>query len=447
VPIITSLRDLPAVDKLVASLGKTRLPQTVTVDLVRSALDVARSEIQSEGGADPEAIARDLLTSAHMSRSTRVLNATGVLLHTNLGRSPLSRKALDAMSFAAGRYTNLEIDLSTGHRGGRGSYVLDLLRTLTGAEDALVVNNNAAALLLALAATSEGKAVPVARGELIEIGGSYRLPDVMAASGAQLVEVGTTNRTRIGDFVTAVQLHTVGAILKVHPSNYRVEGFTEEASLADLAGLADGARVPLIHDVGSGLLDKEASWLTSADGAWLTSEPAVRQSLERGAEIVTFSGDKLLGGPQAGIIVGSRGAISKLRSHPLARALRIDGATGAGLASTLESYAEGRADEIPFWRMAHLTDSDLRERLGTIREETGGDVRDGVSLIGAGSVPGVGIPTPQLVLVGADDLYLPLLRGEVAVATRRQHGDLLIDLRAVEEADDATLTEMVIRCR
>ena len=446
-PIITSLRDLPAVDKLVASLGKTRLPQTVTVDLVRSALDVARSEIQSEGGADPEAIARDLLTSAHMSRSTRVLNATGVLLHTNLGRSPLSRKALDAMSVAAGRYTNLEIDLSTGQRGGRGSYVLDLLRTLTGAEDALVVNNNAAALLLALAATSEGKAVPVARGELIEIGGSYRLPDVMAASGAQLVEVGTTNRTRIGDFVTAVQLHTVGAILKVHPSNYRVEGFTEEASLADLAGLADGARVPLIHDVGSGLLDKEASWLTSADGAWLTSEPAVRQSLERGAEIVTFSGDKLLGGPQAGIIVGSRGAISKLRSHPLARALRIDGATGAGLASTLESYAEGRADEIPFWRMAHLTDSDLRERLGTVREETGGDVRDGVSLIGAGSVPGVGIPTPQLVLVGADDLYLPLLRGEVAVATRRQHGDLLIDLRAVDEADDATLMEMVIRCR
>lgn len=446
-PIITSLRDLPAVDKLVASLGETRLPRTVTVDLVRSALDVARSEIQSDGGADPETIARDLLTSAHMNRSTRVLNATGVLLHTNLGRSPLSRKALDAMSLAAGRYTNLEIDLSSGQRGGRGSYVLDLLRTLTGGEDALVVNNNAAALLLALAATSEGKAVPVARGELIEIGGSYRLPDVMATSGAKLVEVGTTNRTRIGDFVTAVQIHTVGAILKVHPSNYRVEGFTAEASLAELAELADGARVPLIHDVGSGLLDKEASWLTSADSAWLSSEPAVRQSLERGADIVTFSGDKLLGGPQAGIIVGSSETISKLRSHPLARALRIDGATNAALASTLESYAEGRADEIPFWRMAHLAESDLMERLGTVREGIGGEVRDGISLIGAGSVPGVGIPTPQLVLGGADHLYLPLLKGKVPVAARRQHGDLLIDLRAIDEADDATLTEMVIRCR
>ncbi|HEU5113143.1 MAG TPA: L-seryl-tRNA(Sec) selenium transferase, partial [Acidimicrobiia bacterium] len=250
-------RGLPPVDQLVDGLGETGLPRPLVVDSARSALELARTEIAGGGVPDVHRIASDLVAGLRRSALHKVINAAGVLLHTNLGRAPLSVRAAEAALEAAVSYTNLELELTVGDRGGRGAYLTALLRTLTGAEDALVVNNNAAAVLLALAATASGRAVPVARGELIEIGGSFRLPLVMEAGGARLVEVGTTNRTRLDDYITALQIHDCGALLKVHPSNYRIEGFVTEVSVEEMASLARDRAIPLIHDLGSGLLDAE----------------------------------------------------------------------------------------------------------------------------------------------------------------------------------------------
>ena len=444
---ITQLRDLPRVDDLVGQISSPDLPLAIAVELARTGLEIARSQITGGQPADMKEIVGDLVESTRLSRIRQVINATGVLLHTNLGRAPLSETALEAIQVAASGYTNLELDLDEGARGGRGSYVGQLLRALTGVEDALVVNNNAAAVVLALAATAAGKAVPVSRGELIEIGGSYRLPDVMGISGAHLVEVGTTNRTRPADYQTALQLHSCGAILKVHPSNYRMEGFTEEASVAQLADLARAHDLPLIHDIGSGLLDNNATWLERPASGWLSDEPGARQSIEAGADVVTFSGDKLLGGPQAGIAVGSHEVIGNMRKHPLARALRIDAITDAALAATLSSYARGAIDEIPFWKMARIRAPELIGRLEALASQIGGSILDGESLIGAGSVPGVGIPTPQLVLHSEDHLYQVLLQTERPVVARRLEGNLVIDLRSVNPKDDLVVAEMVARCR
>ena len=379
-------RNLPAVDDLTAALDGYDLPRPLLVALARVAVERARADIQSGSDGDAESIARDLVGEALLGRSHQVINATGVLLHTNLGRAPISPASGDAARESAVGYSNVELNLADGSRGGRGAHTAKLLSALTGAEDALIVNNNAAALLLALAATSDGRAVPVARGELIEIGGSYRIPDVMEASGARLIEVGTTNRTRVKDFVTALQIHDCGAVLKVHPSNYRVEGFIEEATVAELAEVAHGADVPLIHDVGSGFLDETAPWLGVSLPAWLRDEPSVRRSLADGADLVTFSGDKLLGGPQAGVIVGRHESVGALRRHPLARALRVDGMTQAALAATLEAYADDRATDIPFWQMARLEEYDLRPRIDRLIAALGGEARLGLSLIGKHSV-------------------------------------------------------------
>jgi L-seryl-tRNA(Ser) seleniumtransferase len=431
----------------VAGLTETGIPRSLLIESARSALDLARAEIASGRKPDVHRVAADLVRGLRRSASHRVINATGVLLHTNLGRAPLSQRAAEAARTAAAVYTNLELDVSTGDRGGRGGYARSLLRTLTGAEDALVVNNNAAAVLLAIAATASGRSVPVARGELIEIGGSYRLPLVIEAGGARLVEVGTTNRTRAGDFETALQIHDCGAVLRVHPSNYRVEGFVSEVLLQDLVLLAHDRGVPLIHDVGSGLLDAGAPWLRRPLPDWLAGEPGVRQSIEAGADLVTFSGDKLVGGPQAGIIVGSGEAVDRLRLHPLARALRIDAMTDAALAATLEALAGGDPREIPFWRMATLTETDLAPRVENLATRVGGSIRDGKSVIGAGSLPGVGIPTPQVALEGEDHLHGRLLGADVPILTRRLDKDLLIDLRAVAEEDDDFIAGMVAGCR
>ncbi len=439
------LRDLPRVDDLAALHVGGRLPEALIVEVARSILDEARAVIAAGGEVDVEAAMADAIWRVEESTDRPVINATGVLLHTNLGRAPLSERAVGAMAAVAG-YSNLEIDLATGERGGRGLYVTRLLRTLTGADDALVVNNNAAGLLISLAALSSGRSVPVARGELIEIGGSYRLPRIMEVSGARLAEVGTTNRTRIGDFQTAVQIHECGAILKVHPSNYRVVGFSEEAGLHELADLAHLHGLPLIHDVGSGLLDGRAAWLGMPAPDWLRDEPAVIDSIGVGADLVTFSGDKLLGGPQAGIIVGSGEAIARIRTHPLARALRVDAITYAALSATLEAYLEGRVAEIPFWRRALLTAEALEERSRTVAEGVGGHVVTGRSLIGAGSVPGAGIPGPQIVVRGASNLFARLLSLTPAIATRRVAGDLMLDLRAVDPADDAVIMTAVQEC-
>lgn len=441
-------RRLPAVDQLVAGLGETGLPRLLLVESARSALDLARAMIRGgETVPDVSTLARDLVAGLRRSAGHRVVNASGVLLHTNLGRAPLSAAAAEAAARAGSHYTNLELDLGTGERGGRGDYVRSLLRALTGAEDALVVNNNAAAVLLALTATARGRAVPVSRGELIEIGGSYRLPRVMEAGGVHLVEVGTTNRTRVGDYLTALQVHDCGAVLKVHPSNYRIEGFVEEAPLTTLAEAAHRAGVALIHDVGSGLLDVEASWLGRPAPGWLAGEPGVRQSLEAGADLVTFSGDKLVGGPQAGILVGSGDLVASLRAHPLTRALRVDAMTDAALGVTLEAYADDRPRDVPLWRMALTPAGELRRRAEAVARRLGGAVVEGASVFGAGSVPGQGIPTPQVSLPGEDHLHARLLAAPHPVLARRSAKDLLLDLRTVEPEQDHLIVETVTACR
>lgn len=446
VPNANPYRELPSVDEL-AERVETTLPRALVVDVARSTLEVARDQIGRGGSPDLDDQFRESLRDVERTAGAEVVNATGIILHTNLGRARWSTQAADRSLRAATQYANVEIDLRTGARSRRGRYVRSLLQALTGAEDALVVNNNASALLLAMAATSRGRAVPVSRGELIEIGGSYRLPLVMEASGARLVEVGTTNRTRIGDFTTAVQLHKCGSILKVHPSNYRIEGFTESPDLPELSALAAKNGLPLIFDIGSGLLDAETPWLSGRTPEWLREEPAARQALEQGVDLVTFSGDKLLGGPQAGVIVGRRELVEQLRQNPLTRALRVDGVTLAGLGATLEAYADRDVDRLPFWRQALQDASTIQERAKSLADALDGHTSQGASEIGAGSVPGVTIPTTLVVLEGEDHLYERLLDANPALLCRRDGGALVIDLRTVDPEHDRHIVEAVRQCR
>lgn len=421
---------LPSVDRLARSL-QSDLPWRVTVDIARTAIGVARDNPDGPGA---DAVAADMIEAVRRSRPTGVINATGVLLHTNLGRAPLSATAVDAMATAARGYSNLEFDLDDGTRGTRGGYALQLLQTLTGAPAAMVVNNNAGALFLTLLAL--GGSVPVSRGELIEIGGSYRLPDLMTASGCRLVEVGTTNRTRISDFRQAIDEST-GLLLKVHPSNYRVQGFTDEASLPEMSVLARSHGLPLVFDAGSGLLDARCPWLGGPPPAWLAGEPGVWQSREAGADLVMFSGDKLLGGPQAGIIVGDEALISRLSRHPVARAMRIAGPQLAALTATLEAYVDNRAADLPFWRMATATYVELEDRCRRVAEGLAVEVIASSSTPGAGSVPGAEVASPVIALSGAtDSRFQRLLHRPVPVVGRRQEGRLIIDLRSVDPADD-----------
>lgn len=435
-------RELPSVDVLADSI-ESPLPRAMVIDICRLALEQARSEIAGGKQANAESVARSTVRALERESGVRVINATGVLLHTNLGRSPWSSDAAGRAVSAATGYGNLEIDIDTGKRSRRGGYVERLVTHLTGAEAAFVVNNNAAALLLALAAISAGKAVPVSRGELIEIGGSYRLPDVIEASGARLVEVGTTNRTRVGDYQTALHTHACGALLKVHPSNYRIEGFTETASVTEMAELANERQIPLIHDIGSGLLDADAPWVPG----WLRDEPGARQALDDGADLVMFSGDKLLGGPQAGILAGSEETIERVRTHALARALRVDAVTYAALAATLEEYLDGPPVRLPFWSHALADEETLRTRCQTLVRQVGGQVESGSSAVGAGSAPGIEIPSPLVRLPSGDDLYECLLDHDPPVLTRRESGDLVVDLRAVDPEDDETVASAIAACR
>ncbi|MDH5294554.1 MAG: L-seryl-tRNA(Sec) selenium transferase, partial [Acidimicrobiia bacterium] len=344
------LRDLPSVDTVIGEIADL-LPRALAADVARAAVDLARSQLIAGEEADASTIAKQTASRLAERSPTAVINATGVLLHTNLGRAPLHARAAAAAMEASVGYTNLEMRLDSGTRGGRGEYALELLRALTGADAALVVNNNAGALFLALIALGAGRPVPVSRGELIEIGGSYRLPDLMAASGTRLVEVGTTNRTRLADYEAAITDDTA-LLLKVHPSNYRVQGFTEEAGVRELSQLADRAGIPLVFDAGSGLLDERTPWLSGPPPAWLAGEPGIVQSLQAGADLVMFSGDKLLGGPQAGIVVGDQHLVASLKTHPVARAMRLDGPNLAALTETLRMYADDSAASIPFWGMA-----------------------------------------------------------------------------------------------
>ncbi len=445
------LRDLPSVDRLVRSLPDHGLPRGLVVECCRQALAEARESLSSgDGPSDPRARAAELVGRLARSRPTTVINATGVLLHTNLGRAPLSPTAADSARRMAVDYSNLELDLASGRRGGRGAYLSALLTHLTGAEAGMAVNNNAAGLLLALAALAPGRPVPVSRGELIEIGGSYRLPELMAASGAEMVEVGTTNRTRVADYEAVAD--DAAFLLKVHPSNYRIEGFSEEATLADLAEVARDAGIPLVFDAGSGLLDANVPWLDGPPPPWLRGEPGVVQSLADGADLVLFSGDKLLGGPQAGIVVGSRVLVERLRRHPLARAVRLDGPTLAALEATLEAYADGTAHRLPFWEMATAGTDVLEDRAAAVVEHSRIRARvvASTATAGAGSVPGAAIAGRAIEPIGidTDEVFEALLAHDPPVLAHRVEGRLLVEMRSVPPAQDAALASaLAATCR
>ena len=437
------LRDLPSVDALTSRLRERwDLPPPLVRAVARDAVDQARAALQRGVTAgEPEEEAALRLSRVAAGRPARIINATGVLLHTNLGRAPLGAPAADAAMTLGRHYGNVEFDLGSGRRGGRGHYTSSLLAALVGAEAGLAVNNNAAGLVLALAALApDGGRVVVSRGELIEIGGSFRLPDLMHASGVSLVEVGTTNRTRLEDYAS---VEGPALFLKVHPANYRVEGFAEDVTYADLGDLARRRGVAFVADVGSGLLDTRTPWLMGPPPAWLAGEPGVRQTLVDGADVVLFSGDKLLGGPQAGAVVGSRDLVDRMRRHPLARAFRTSGLVDTLLAATLETYAHGTAGMLPFWRMAALELSELTERHEAVLARSGvtGRVVTSGSVPGAGSVPGEEIPSPAIeVPDGGDAAWTRLLASETPILGRRRGGSLLVDLRTVDPDDDDAVT-------
>ena len=419
----------------------------MVVGVVREALDQARNSNQD---LDPKELAESRLTNLMLTRIGPVINATGVLLHTNLGRAPLAPAAAEAARSMSTGYASLELDLATGARGRRGGFVLDLLAELCGAEAAIVVNNNAAALVLAVAALATGREVIVSRGELIEIGGSYRLPAIIGAGGAQLREVGTTNRTRVSDYAAAVT-EVTGALLKVHASNYRIVGFASEVAPSELVALARESRVPFVFDAGSGLLDDQAPWLDGPPPNWIGSEPGIRQSIRVGADLALFSGDKLFGGPQAGVIVGRKDLINALTRHPLARAFRIDGPSLAALGATAELYADGRGAEIPLWAMASRSYVELERRCRGVIAQAGIGARivESSSVLGGGSIPGAGIPSPVITIDDrVDQAFLALLRNQPPILARREGGTLLLDLRAVDPREDvAVAAALSVTCR
>ena len=412
----------------------------VVLGAARQALEVSRVAVAGGGpvpGVD-ELAARVAgeLDGLWAGRTRAVVNATGVVLHTNLGRAPLSAEARAAVAEAAG-YATVEYDLAGGTRGRRGAAAEALLREATGAEAALAVNNAAGALLLALGGLARGREVVVSRGELIEIGGEFRLPQVMEAAGAVLREVGTTNRTHLRDYAAALGAGT-GLVLAVHPSNYRVEGFTARPGLAELATLAHEHGLALLHDVGSGLL-----------GGQLGGETSVEASLRAGAELVLFSGDKLLGGPQAGLVVGRGELVGRLARHPLARAVRADKLTLAALEATLAAHLAGRRDELPVWRALLLTPAELRPRAAAVAAAVGpaASLRTGASVAGGGSLPGEGLESVLVEVdpapAGAAAVLARLRAGDPPVVARAERGRVVVDLRTVPPEQDALVARAV----
>jgi len=413
----------PSVDALARSLAPSGLPHPLLVDVARQAI---ADDAVEDAPRRAEALRRTLLTP--------VINATGVLLHTNLGRAPFAHHQ-DA------RAQSVELDLATGDRGSRQRAVGQLLARLCGAEDAIVVNNNAAAVLLVLTALAADRDVPVSRGESVEIGGGFRVPEVMEQSGARLVDVGTTNRTRLADYRRALERGDVALVLKVHPSNYRVDGFVETTPVHELATLD----APVVVDLGSGLLDATCPWWPGPrPPAWLADEPAARQTLDGGAALVTFSGDKLLGGPQAGIIAGRAELVARCARHPLARALRPGGLVLGALQELALAYLRRDVvDRVPFWRMAATPLAELRERAAVIAAATGAVVVDSEALPGAGSAPGATIASAGVRLPG--DHLAGLRDHRIPIVARARDGATTLDLRAVEPADDAELTAAIAR--
>jgi L-seryl-tRNA(Ser) seleniumtransferase len=414
------LRDLPAVDELARTSD-----DPFAVDAARTVLARAREQIKA--GSDPGDLGEQLraeLRAARSPRLRRVLNGTGVIVHTSLGRAPLAAGALEQVVEAARGYSNLEYDLAAGARGSRQAHVAELLRRLTGAEAALVVNNNAAAVMLALAALAEGREVLVSRGELIEIGDGFRIPDVLARSGARLREVGTTNRTRAADYEQAIGPETA-VLLRVHQSNFRIVGFTEQPDVTELAQVAQSHKLVLVDDLGSGALVE------------IGDEPTARASLAAGADLVCFSGDKLLGGPQAGIIAGRTDLVERLRRHPLQRALRADKLTLAALEGTLRLALE-RPDEVPVLRMLREPAESVRARAERLAELVGGEVEQTVARAGGGALPLAELPSFACAI--EETLADELRAHEPPVVGILRDGRLLLDCRTLTdvEADEVS---------
>ncbi len=421
------LRDLPSVDRLATAVA-------------RAELAARRAELLDGGGAGAEV---DLVARARARlrpRLRRVLNATGVVVHTNLGRAPLAAEAQAAVAAVADGYCNLELDLSSGERGSRHAHVEELLCELTGAEAAIAVNNCAAAVLLACAALAGGRDTIVSRGQLIEIGGGFRIPEILTAAGTRLVEVGTTNRTRRADYEAALGAggESVGAILRAHPSNFRTVGFVEAVEIEALCELG----VPVIDDVGSGVL--------SDDVELLAGEPPVRRSVRAGAALTAFSGDKLLGGPQAGLLVGTRAAVEACRRHPLARAVRIDKLSLAALEATLALHRDPAAARraLPVLAMLEAGDASLRRRANELAAATGGTVVASTARVGGGALPLLELPGPAVAIepgpAGADALAAALRAGEPAVVGRIHDGRLLLDPRTLTD-DEAREVARAVR--
>ncbi|HJN76654.1 MAG TPA: L-seryl-tRNA(Sec) selenium transferase [Myxococcota bacterium] len=431
-------RQLPKVDRLLAEPLLAELPTRLATDAAREVLDELRVAIgagELRVLPDVPRLVLDRAEAWRRMRLRRVINATGVVLHTNLGRAPLPEQAAQAVAEVARGYSNCELELSSGHRGGRLDGVRGPLRNLLGCEDAIAVNNNAAAVLLALAALARGREVIVSRGELVEIGGSFRIPEVCAQSGARLVEVGTTNRTHAADYAAAITERT-GVLLRVHPSNFRILGFTERPSTSELAEIARRAGLPLVEDLGSGALV-----------SGLGDEPLAGDVLRDGADLVCFSGDKLLGGPQAGILAGRADCVRGCREHALYRALRLDKLALAALEATLRVYVSGDLDSIPTLRMLRGTvdPTALLQALSGCGLEL--SIEDDVGYTGGGALPGVGLPTRVVALRGSspDELAAALRANDPPVVARVARDAVLLDPRTLLPGDVEVVADAVCR--
>ncbi len=443
---MTDLRSLPSVDKLINSPQGiewiAQFGRPLTIDAIRSALDNVRAGFNDgddlPSQSDLFQLITDKLRDWVVPTLQSVINASGVIIHTNLGRAPMSEAALHAAQHVSLGYSNLEYDLEKGRRGSRAVHAQTLLKKLTGAEAALVVNNNAAAVLLALSALANRRRVVIARSQLVEIGGGFRIPDVMKQSGAKLVEIGTTNRVHLRDYQQAFEEQPIKLVMRAHRSNFALVGFTTEPPISEIVAAAHAADIPVLDDLGSGtLLD------TSKYG--LAREPLVRESLNSGADLVCFSGDKLLGGPQAGIIVGSGEFVAKLKKHPLARAVRSDKMALAALSATLIHYLKDEAEsEIPIWRMISAVQAELQSRAqGWATTLKSGNVIPGESTVGGGSLPGESMPTFLLALeISHPDRFLKKLRAnDPPIIGRIQDGLTVFDPRTVLPEQDKSLLE------
>jgi L-seryl-tRNA(Ser) seleniumtransferase len=454
-PSIDALLHRPDVGRLAARFGRASTTAALRDAVARERVALASGSAAGEAvGADGPAPAADdgavadriaADTAASLDRLARgalrrVINATGVVIHTNLGRAPLGARALARVAEVATGYATLEYDLAAGRRGSRAVHAEPLLTALTGAEAAVVVNNNAAAMLLVLAALARGRDVLISRGELVEIGGGFRVPDVMAQSGALLREVGTTNRTRVADYTAALGPSTA-LVLRVHPSNFRIDGFTERPDRAALVAAAHAAGVPVVEDLGSGNVDAASTW-----------EPTVQSAIAGGVDLVAVSGDKMLGGPQAGIVLGRAALVDQLRRHPLMRALRVDKLTYAALEGTLAEHVAGRAHEtVPVLRMLHASLEVVAARARAVADALRSrgwqaDVIDGASAIGGGSAPGVSVPTALIRIAragwSADRLDAWLRTLDPPVIARIQDDVVVLDVRTVDPDDDAAIASI-----